>query len=170
MISLEELLKIFENANFIQKALSRFYRSIRKSVVLSYAGRSALPLFLKLDEEVQWPILKEIDDPNLSIYEGTDPELLAAFIQTIRVQKERNSWLTLQKSVQERARLYERIFDFSPQEIAACKREGRRFEEILIKKSRKRRLMIGVGVGGGIAAAGAVGAGAFLWWKAREKK
>lgn len=167
MISRGEFLKIFKDTSFPQKDLGRFHRSIKKSVILFYAGRNSLPLLLKLVTEDQWPILKEIDDPNLSIYEGADPELLAAFIETIKRQKENNSWLVLRDSAQKRAELYERIFDFSPQEIEVCKRVGIKFEEILIKKSRKRRLM----VGGGIAAAGAVGAaGAFLWWKNREKK
>lgn len=168
MTSSEEFLEIFKDTGFSREALIRFYRSIKKLVILSYVGRSALPVLLKLDKEAQWPVLKDLDDPTLGIYKGADPELLAAFIKTIKRQKEERSWLTFWSLAQERAELYEKIFDFSPQEIAMCRRVGRRFEKILIKRRRKQRLIIGVG--SGIVAAGAVGTGAFIWWKSKEKK
>ena len=168
MIDLEEFFKIFEDTGFSKEILARFHRSIRKSVILSYAGRKGLPLLLKTDQKEQWPILKEIGNSQLGIYNGADPELLTAFIATIKNQKENNSWLTLQASAQKRAGLYKTIFDFTPKEVESCERIGRKFEAVLVAKNKKRRLKLMIAIGSGVAAAGAAGASAYVWWKRKD--
>jgi hypothetical protein len=168
MIDLEEFLKIFKDAGFSKEMLVNFHRSIRRSVILSYAGRKGLSLLLKTDQKEQWPILKEIDNSQLGIYHGADPELLAAFIATIENQKKDGSWLTLRASAQKRAALYKTIFDFTPAEVESCRRMGKKFEALLVAKSKKCRLKLMIAIGGGVAAAGAVGAGAYVWWKRKD--
>lgn len=168
MISLKEFLEIFKGTSFSQDALISFYRAAKKSVILSYAGRQGFLLLLKLDKERLWPILKEIDNPALSIYEGADPELLLAFVQTIKEQKEKNSWLGLREAVLKRARLYEDIFGFSLQEVEFYQEIGRRFEEKLIKNNKRKRLLVGGGMA--MAMAGAMGTGTYFFWRKRRRR
>ena len=165
MISQEEFLKIFQKEKgFSQDELIRFYRSIERTVILSYAGKYGLSLLLKLCLKDQWPVLKRIDESSLGIYKGADVELLDAFIQTIRRQKEKNTWITLERSVYERAGLYELIFDFSPAEVERCIKLGKKFEKLAIQKAKRCKIVFGA-LGAGAAVAGAVGAGVLLWKK-----
>jgi hypothetical protein len=169
MISLEKFLEIFEGTSFPQKALVRFYHSIIESIALARAGRQGLPLLLRLVMEVQWPILEHLTDLGSSFYRGaTNRELLSAFIATIERQKKNNTWPVVREMALERARLYEEIFELSPEEVASCEKRGRRLEEALIRKKRRQRLMMEIG--GGAATVGALGTGAFLWLRRNRGK
>ena len=170
MIELVEFLGIFsENTDFSVKELIRFYRSVKKIVALSYAGKKGLPLLIRVDQKDQWPVLKRMDNPSLSIYkEADDQELLQAFIQTIKDQKKKNSWITLQESIRKRASLYVKILCLTPEEVEKCKLLGQKMEKKLIRRDSRRRLAIGVGTG--ITAAGAIGTGIYFLKKAKGKE
>ncbi|MBU2109434.1 hypothetical protein KKB71_00525 [Patescibacteria group bacterium] len=179
MISIEKFLEIFKNTDFPRKKRVRFYHSIKKSVVLCEVGRKAMDLLLKIEEKDQWPILKEIDDPELDIYKDADQVLLNEFINSIKDEKElrsegkirdrvckKDAWLILRILVQARTELYKNIFSFSKKDLERCKKSTIRFERIFNKKRKERLLKTGIGV----VALGAAAAGAYLLTKKSKDK
>ena len=168
MIPLKEFLAIFnEDSRFTRQELERFYRSVKRVVILSFAGNKGYSLLTKIAMKDQWPILKKIDEQGLSIYDGADTNLLSAFIRTIKEQKKNDTWLTLRKTTLEIARLYPDIFDFSEKEIERCAKIGRNFEKLAIKKAHFLKL-VGWGALGAAGVAGAVGAGIYI--RKKQKK
>lgn len=138
MIRLEEFLEFFKNTNFPKEQLIRFYRSITKSVVFYFLRKRTLNKLLKLDEEIQWPILKEIDNLNLDIYKTAENRLLVRkFINTICCQKKAKSHSEKAEAIYERISLYPEIFNFSKKDLEHFKIVSQRYEEKLIRARKK---------------------------------
>jgi hypothetical protein len=167
MISLKEFLEIFEKSkdiNIPEEQLIKFYKSIKKSLILLYAGSRAKPLLEKLEKESQWPVLEKIDDVKMDIYKGADPVLLRTFVNSIKDEKEirssgkkfghQDDWIILRIKIITRTELYKNIFNLTEKEIASCERAGKKFEKILIKKRNGRLLKWSAT---GIAVAGIIG-------------
>jgi hypothetical protein len=170
MIGQEEFLKIFEKSpEFSRAELIRFYRSVRKSIMLSYAGRKGIPMLTDIDQKYQWPVLRRMDDPKLSIFEGADAELLSVFLQTIQKQKKKNSWPAVREMAQKRARLYPSIFGLTREELDICVKIGIALEKKLIKKHNAWKMAIGFGTAGIVVVGAAAGAGLYLKKKNKKK-
>ncbi len=172
MITLKEFLKIFAETGFERSALRDFYRSVRKTIILSYLGRHSWPEILRQEEKYQWPILRRIDDPDLPLYQGADKALLDAFIKSIVKEKDlraqKGNWRALQELIEERAGLFKNIFDYSKKDTQLSETVAQRYKMILDKKTKKRRTAWGIGIGAGAAAA--AGAAAFWYASKRDKK
>jgi hypothetical protein len=176
MISLDEFFKIFKDTDFSREKLAKFYKSIRKSVILFYAGKKARPQLLKLERESQWPILQKIDDYKLNIYKGADPILLSSFIKTIKDEKnillnrqkisKNNAWRIFNAVIETRIKLYGDIFGFTKKDKDWCKKAGERYENILLKKRKNFLLKSSLG----IIAAGAIGTGIYFLAKRNGEK
>lgn len=178
MISLEEFLEIFgksKDVNIAEEQLTKFYKSIKRSLILLCAGSRAKPLLEKLEKESQWPVLEKIDNVKMDIYKGADLVSLRTFVNSIRDEKEirssnkkltrQNDWIILRIKIAARIELYKNIFDLNEREIACCERAGKRLEKILIKKRRERLLKWSVT---GVAIAGVIGTTYYLATK-KEK-
>jgi hypothetical protein len=176
MISFEDFRGIFTGAGFSEKELRRFYGSVRKSVILKHVGRRAWPQLIKLEEMCQWPVLRKIDDPSLSIYQGADDELRDEFIKNIGEEKELRkkkgphkvpSWTRLQRIVSARIDLLTHIFNFSGEDSAYCESVSKRYGAIIERRSANKKKLWKIGLGAG--AATLAGAAAF-WYLSHEKK
>lgn len=158
MISVEEFLKTFRQAEDVrlpEEVLKKFHGSIKKSIILADAGHFALDKLLKLEEEWQWPVLRLIGNPNLSVYKGADSVVLNEFINSIqdelKIRKQyggklkfegEDCWIILRLQVYRRIELFQYIFDLQEKEIERCKRAGERFERILKKKREESRTLL----------------------------
>ncbi len=178
MIGLKEFTSIFRSAGFSDGELRRFYRSVKKSVILHHLGKRSWPELFKLEERYQWPVLQRIDDPGLSIYRGADRELLERFIRSISEEKkirQRKSsfekvryWTALQSLIEERIGLFTQIFDFGRKDFTHCEMVAERYGKILDRKAKSRKKMLQIGIGAG-AAATLAGAAAY-WYIYRKEK
>ena len=172
MINLEEFLEIFrksKDVNIFEEQLVKFYKSIKRSLILLYAGKRAQPSLEKLEKESQWPVLEKIDNIKMDIYKGADSILLRTFVNSIKDEKEirssgkklgrQDAWIILRIKIAARTELYKNIFNLTEKEITDCERAGKRFEKILIKKRKERLLKWSVA---GIAVAGVIGTTYYL--------
>jgi hypothetical protein len=177
LISFSELSDIFSGTDFNRDDLRRFYRSVKKSIILRQLGKRAWPELFHLEEKCQWPVLKKIDDPDLSIYRGADPELLDRFIRTISEEKDirkRKSvinkvsyWSRLQVLIEERTDLFSQVFGFCSSDLSHCERVAERYGKILEgKRKENRKKMWQLGVGAGAATL----AGAATYWYVSKKE
>ncbi len=168
MISLEKLLEIFQETDFPQKALVRFYRSSIQQVCLaSFLKGQAKQKILKLEEKYQWPVLKHLNDPNLEIYRDADRELRDMFIELTNEEARvrTRSWKELRSVIEQRAKLYKYIFDFNKKDMEYCRKLAERYEKQLLKRKKNRLLKtLATGV------AGAAGAGIYFYAKIKHRK
>jgi hypothetical protein len=177
VISFSELSDIFNGTDFNRDDLRRFYRSVKKSMILRQLGKRAWPELFQLEEKCQWPVLKKIDDPSLSIYRGADRELLDRFIRTISEEKEIRKrkttvnkvsyWSRLQAIIEERTDLLSQVFGFCGSDFSYCERIADRYGKILDRKRKEnKKKMWQLGVGAGAATL----AGAATYWYVSKKE
>ncbi len=177
MITFKEFSSIFKGTDFTAEELSKFYYSVKKSVILRFVGRRAWPEIFRLEEKCQWPVLRKIGDPKHSIYEGADKGLLDMFIKTIYEEKnirERRSsldkvryWTLLQSVINERINLFTHIFGLSQEDVWHCERVAERYSQIMERRIKNRKKLWKIGIGTGAATlAGA----AALWYISQKDK
>ncbi len=173
MTSLKEFIRTFRDSGFDRRALTRFYHSVRKSVILRLMGKGSLPDLFSLEEKCLWPVLREIDDPGLPVYKGADRELLKAFIGTIGREKELRAqkagmerlryWTALRRVIEERTELFSVIFGFSGRDMRYCESVAERYAAMKDRRRRRRMWQIGIG-------AGAATLAGTVWYLSRKKK
>ena len=178
MVTLKGFLAIFKGTEFSAEELGNFYHSVKKTVILRFAGRRFWSEIFRLEEQAQWPVVRRIGDPKLAIYSGADKSLLDRFISTIdeekKIRQRKNSldkvryWTMLQSVIDERIELYTYIFGFSDKDIRYCKIVAERYSSAVEKRisSRKKIWTIGLGTG----AATIAGAAAWYMYNKKDKK
>ncbi len=177
MITFKKFSAIFKGTDFTSEELRKFYYSVKKSIILRLVGKRSWPEIFKLEEKYQWPVLRNIGDPGLSIYEGADKALLERFIKTISEEKNlrehRSSldkvryWSMLQSLIDERIELFTHIFGFSKKEAEHCGKVAERYTRIRERRIKTRKKMLKIGIGTGAATlAGA----AALWYISKKDK
>jgi hypothetical protein len=177
MTNLREFLKSFEDTGFDLEELKVFYRSARKSVILSFFNKRALSELFKLEDRCQWPLLQRLADPALPIYQNADKYLLDAFIKSINDEKalraERSKinrdeyWRALFDIIERRLDLFKAILNFCNKDVKRCVMVAERY-----KRSRQRRIedskkLWKFGIGSGATAL--AGAAALLKLHARKR-
>jgi hypothetical protein len=173
----KEFLAIFEGTDFTNKELRTFYYTVKKSAILRFVGKRSWPEIFRLEEKCQWPVLRMIGDPGLSIYKGADKILLERFTKTISEEKDlrehRSSydkvryWSLLQAVIDERIELFTHIFGFSKKEVEHCEAVAERYLRMRERRIKNRQKMLKIGIGTGAATlAGA----AALWYIAKKDK
>jgi cobalamin biosynthesis protein CbiD len=148
---------------------------VRKSTILLHVGKRSLTELFHQEENYQWPILQEIDNPDLPLYRDADKTLLDEFMRTIenektlREQKKHMErvkyWSSLLEIIETRAELYMSIFNFCKKDETHCEAVAERYKRIGDRRTKKRRTAWGIGIGAG-AAAGA----AALWYMTKKEK
>ena len=159
MTDLGEFLKSFKDSGFDTEELTIFYRSVRKSVILSYFGKRALWELFKIEDKCQWPLLQRIADPSLPIYKNADKDLLDAFVKSIKDEKALRAkkrrmdsdkyWRAFFGIVEGRIEIFKAIFSFCNKDVRRCKIVAERY-----KRARQRKIAdgkqlwkFGIGVG-----------------------
>lgn len=176
VITFKAFSTIFKGMDFTDEQLRKFYYSVKKTVILRGVGKRSWPEIFTLEEQCQWPVLRVIGDPTLSIYEGADRLLLNRFIKTISEEKNLreqrsslakvNYWTTLQSVIDERIGLFTQIFGFSNKDVEHCGKIAERYSGIIEKRIRDRKKMWQIGLGTGAATL----AGAALWYLSKKDK
>jgi hypothetical protein len=175
MIRFEEFADIFGGTDFREEEVRKFYYSVKKSVILQLLGKHSWPELLKLEESCQWPVLRNIDDPNLPIYKGADITLLEKFMETIAEEKrirehkspgKVSKWSQLQSIINERTELFRHIFGFCKNDIRHCEVVADRYGRIRERRVRSRKKLWKYGIGAGTATL----AGAALWYISKKDK
>jgi len=177
MITFKEFSSIFKDTNFSDDELRIFYYSVRKSIILRLTGKRSWHEIYKLEERCQWPVLRKLGDPELSIYKGADKTLLDRFIRTISEEKDlrehRSSldkvryWSLLQSVIDERIELFSQIFGFNKKDAEHCGKVADRYARIRERRIRNRKKLWKIGIGTGAATlAGA----AALWYVSKKDK
>ena len=175
MLTLKEFLKIFRDTAFEQTELTNFHRSVRKSAILLLLGKRKLTEVFHQEENYQWPILREIDNPGLTLYRNADKTLLAEFIKTIenekilREQKKHMErvkyWNSLLEILEKRAELFRSIFNFGKKDETHLEAVAERYKRIVGRRAKKRNTAWGIGLGAGTAAGAAA-----LWYITKGKE
>lgn len=184
MISQEKFLEKCIETNIPTILLKRFYVSIPKSVTYRQVGKILCDLLLRIEEKHQWSVLQKIDNPGLKIYkEAEDKKLVKEFVEGIKLekrireskekkitinQKEYNSWSVLKDIILRRAKIYEKMFDFSEDEIKQYEKTAEKLVKRLKARRAKKWFSI-MGTGAGVAA-GVVGAAGAYWLYKKAKK
>lgn len=178
MIPFKELSDIFQGMGFSEATLKKFYFSVRKSAILRHLGKRSWPELFTLEERCQWPILRNIDNPELPIYAGADRTLLDRFIRTLSAEKELRAhkssmhkvryWSFLQALIEERTELLVHIFGFSEEDVRHCELVAERYSKILEKKAREKKKLWQIGIGAG--AATLAGAAAIWYISTKDKE
>lgn len=177
MIAFKGLAAIFRGTGFTDEELMVFYSSVRKSVTLRLMGKRSWPDIFRLEERCQWPILRKLGDPGLSIYEGADSTLLERFIKTISEEQNLREhraffdkvryWSLLQAIIDERIELFTQIFGYSDKDMERSEMVAERYKKIRDRRIRNRKKMWKIGIGTGAATlAGA----AALWYVTKKEK
>lgn len=177
MIAFKGLAAIFRGTGFTDEELRAFYASVRKSVTLRLMGKGSWPEIFKLEERCQWPVLRRLGDPGLSIYEGADSTLLERFIKTISEEKDLREhratfdkvryWSFLQSVIDERIGLFTQIFGYSDKDMERSEMVAERYKKMRERRIRNRKKMWKIGIGTGAATlAGA----AALWYVSKKDK
>ncbi|MCX6765434.1 MAG: hypothetical protein NT136_00460 [Candidatus Moranbacteria bacterium] len=177
MISEEEHLEMFKKTYLPRKTLVRFSVSSRQIVALSTMEdwNKAYDKILKIEEQLQWPVLQRLKDPQSEIYEDVDKRRLKPFIRSIKEEEEiRTAGYPKMKDkmkvlIRDRVKIYKEIFDFSDEDLKYCARMAKRYEKRVARKRKKRIWKIGIAVSVGVAAAG-VGTGIYFRKKHNNKK
>ena len=177
MTNLREFIRSFEHSGIGEEELKIFYRSIRKSVILSYFDKRAISELLALEDKCQWPVLRRIADPKLSVYRKADKALLNAFINSIRAEEvlraekvgmDRDKyWSAMTVILRARIELFKDIFSF-------CRKDVRRCELVAARYRRARQLKIDDGkklwkFGMGAGATALAGAAA-IWYFSKGRQ
>ncbi|HMK56788.1 MAG TPA: hypothetical protein VK448_09145 [Dissulfurispiraceae bacterium] len=176
MITFKKFLTIFRDLGFSEKELRIFYQSVAKTVILRIAGKRAWPEIFNIEEQCQWPILSEIDDPELTIYKGADKALLERFVHTIKEEKDLRMrkpyldkvryWTLLRAVIDERIVLFTDIFGFSEADIRHCEMVAARYSEWVDNRITRRKKLWTIGIGTGAATL----AGAAAWYLYNKDK
>jgi hypothetical protein len=176
MVTFKGFLSIFKDTDFTAEELRIFYFSVKKSVILLRAGRRFWPEILKLEEQSQWPVVRQIGDPDLPIYKGADRALLERFIRTIdeekRIRARKASidkvryWTMLQLLIEERIELFTNIFGFSEKDFKYCEMVAERYAKTVEQRIRNRKKIWTIGLGTGAATL----AGAAAWYMYKKDK
>lgn len=177
MITFGQFSANFKGTDFKGEELKKFYDSVKKTIILRLAGKMSWPEIYRLEETCQWPVLKKIGDPALSIYKGADKDLLERFIKTISEEKELRGrkasldkvkyWSLLQLVIDERTSLFTQVFGFHKEDMGHCERVAQRYSRIREKRIKTRKKMWKIGIGTG--AATLTGAAA-LWYISKKDK
>ncbi len=132
MITLEEFLEKFKNNSFSKASLVKFYQSVKKSVSLGFVnGRKAQHKLIEMNGKYQWPILKELDDPQLEIYkDAEDRSLLMKFIESINAQKRASNPQKTEILWKRAQKLYPAVFGFSNKDLKYCQKVGEIYDGI----------------------------------------
>jgi hypothetical protein len=167
----------FKGTDFKDEELRKFYDSVKKVIILRLAGKMFWAEIYRLEETCQWPILRRIGDPALSIYRGADKDLLERFINTISEEKELRErkasldkvkyWSLLQSVIDERTSLFTQVFGFHKEAMEHCEKVAQRYSRIREKRIKARKKMWKIGIGTG--AATLTGAAA-LWYISKKDK
>ena len=143
-MNLREFLKSFEDTGIDPEERKLFYRSVKKSIILSYFGKRTLSELFKIEDKCQWPLLQRIADPSLPIYRNADKDLVDEFIKsindekTLRADKSRMDrdeyWRALFYIIQGRLEIFKIIFNYCNKDVRRCELVAERY-----KKSRPRK-------------------------------
>ncbi|MGO9950698.1 MAG: hypothetical protein ACLPN1_00625 [Dissulfurispiraceae bacterium] len=176
MITLDEFLSIFKGVGLNNDSLRIFYYSVNKTVILRLVGKRLWSEIFKIEEQCQWPIFKEIDDPKLPIYEGADRGLLGRFIETIHAEKSLRDrkehmdklryWTRLRVVIDERIELFTQIFGFSDEDIRHCEMVAARYSKMVDGRIARRKKLWTIGIGTGAATL----AGVAAWYLYKKDK
>lgn len=179
MITFGQFSANFKGTDFKGEELKKFYDSVKKTIILRLAGKMSWPEIYRLEETCQWPILRRIGDPALSIYKGADKDLLERFIKTISNEKDLRGkkasldkvkyWSLLQSVIDERTSLFAQVFGFSKEDMEHCEMVAQRYSRIRDKRIKTRKKMWKIGIGIGTGAATLTGAAA-LWYISKKDK
>jgi len=179
MITFGQFSANFKGTDFKDEELRKFYDSVKKTVILRLAGKMSWPEIYRLEETCQWPVLRRIGDPALSIYKGADKDLLGRFVETISKEKELRErkasldkvkyWSLLQSVIDERIGLFTQVFGFSKEDMEHCEVVSQRYSRIREKRIKNRKKMWKIGIGIGTGAATLTGAAA-LWYISKKDK
>lgn len=178
MITFGQFSANFKGTDFKNEELKRFYDSVKKIIILRMAGKMSWSEIYKLEETCQWPVLRRIGDPALSIYKGADKDLLERFIKTISEEKDLREkkasldkvkyWSLLQSVIDERTSLFTQVFGFDKEAMDRCEMVAERYSRIREKRIKTRKKLWKIGIGTG-AAATITGAAA-LWYISKKDK
>ena len=157
MTSKKEFLDIFRKSNQVKKIpedlLIVFHDTIKESVILVLTGIWGYSKLLKLEEDIHFPVLEMINDPDLDIYKGANQKTLEIFIKTINKEKEIRdgekkvkgaSW-KLRSIINTRTELYQSIFEFTQEEIEYCEKKSKEYSEHF-SQQRKQALLKRIGI------------------------
>lgn len=168
----------FEDTGFEPEELKIFYRSIRKSVILSFFDKRALWELFRLEDNCQWPLLQRIADPALPIYKNTDKDLLDAFIKSINDEKalrtEKSTmdsdkyWRSLFFIIEGRLAIFKAIFNFCNKDVRRCEIVAERYKKSRQRKIEDSKKLWKFGIGSGVAAL--AGAAALWYFSGKEKR
>jgi hypothetical protein len=177
MTNFREFLKSFENTGFDVEELKIFYRSVRKSVILTFFDKRALWELFKLEDKCQWPLLQRIADPALPIYKNADKDLLAAFIKSINDEKALRAvksvmdsdkyWLALFAVIKERVEIFKAIFNLCNKDVKRCDMVAERYKRSRQRKIENSEKLWKFGIGAGVTALAGTAA---LWYLSRRDK
>lgn len=177
MTNFREFIKSFENTGIDVEELKIFYRSVRKSVILSFFGKRALPELFKIEDKCQWPLLQRIADPSLPMYQDADKELLDAFIESIKDEKalrEGNRridsdkyWRALFDIIAGRIEIFKTIFDFCNKDVRRCEIVAERYKRSRQRKIENSKQLWKFGIGAGATAFAGTTA---IWYLTRRDK
>jgi hypothetical protein len=175
MTNLREFLKSFEDMGFDVEELKIFYRSVRKSVILTFFNKRALSELFKLEDKCQWPLLQRIADPALPIYQKADKDLLVAFIKNINDEKALRAekskmdsdeyWRTLFAIIKGRLEIFKVIFDYCNKDVRRCEMVAERYKRSRQRKIEESKKLWKFGIGAG---ATALAGSAALWYFSRR--
>lgn len=169
MITKEELHAIFKNSKdvyFPLEKIDEFYNSIRESMICLYAGKYGWPKLSKIESEIQWPILSQLDDQNLDIYKSAiSRSSVNLFIKSIKEEKavraqkgkltKNDTLIVFRLLIMDRVDSFKVIFDFNEKDIEYCQKAAEKYIRLLIRAKKKRREnLIKVGLWGGLALGG----------------
>lgn len=178
MTNFSDFLKYFENTVFNEEELKIFYRSVRKSVILSFFDKRALRELFELEDKCQWPLLRQIADPSLPIYQNADKDLLDVFIRSIederalRASKNRMDndkyWRALFRIIERRIGIFKAIFDFCDKDVRRCETVAERYKRARQRTVEDRKKLWKFGIGAGATAL--AGMAALSFFSRRDKK
>ena len=141
------------------------------------AGKMSWSEIYRLEETCQWPVLRKIGNPTLSIYKGADKDLLERFINTISEENDLRDkkasldkvkyWSLLQSVIDERTSLFTQVFGFHKEDMEHCEKAAQRYSRIREKRIKTRKKIWKIGIGTG--AATLTGAAA-LWYISKKDK
>ncbi len=166
MIKKEMFLEIFlksEDVALFEEDVSSWHETARKAVIISLCGEKAFPRLELLIKKMHWPILKDIDNPQLDIYQrrfAESPALVKKFTDLIKRKKEivarKGKHSDYRKIIYGIVGCYPAIFDFNKDDEKYIKRNIPRYEKVLIARTRRERnkklAMVAALVGGTVLA------------------
>jgi len=169
LITKEEHRDIFKNSkdvNFPLEKIDEFYYSIGKSIICLYAGKYGWAKLSKIESEIQWPILSQLDNPNLDIYKSAiQRDSVNLFIKSIKEEKairaqkgkltKNDTLIVFRLLIMDRVESFKVIFDFNKDDIKYCQKAAERYIRFQIRaKKQKQENFIKLGIWSGVALGG----------------